>query len=227
MTLDLQKNSLKFLFILISADLLFFLFHIGHLVTTDAIDLAAQNRSPFVLGKDLGLAEAYQYVKEYWIILLLTYMAWDKRKFVFVSWAILFVFILTDDMLQVHEQAGYLISGWLEILPAYKLRANDYGELIFEMAVGLIFLTILVVPYLFSDRKVKQICHHFVVLLGVLVFFGVFFDMLHVMFDENVWMFNVLGFIEDGGEMITISVFCWYVYLLSDPDIVESPIDIL
>jgi hypothetical protein len=48
----------------------------------------------------------------------------------------------------------------------------------------------------------------------MLVFFGVIFDMLHVMLDplQQSILFEIL---EEGGEMVMISVMVWYVHRLT------------
>ncbi len=227
MTLNLQKHAVKFLLLLISADLFFILIHILHLITTDAVGLAAQNHSPFVLGRDLGLAEAYQYVKEYWIVLLFIFLSLVKRKFIYLSWAILFMFLMMDDIFQFHERYGYIFANSLELVPAFNLRANDFGELLFTGIIGIVFSLILILPYLKSERTIKQICHHFFVLIGGLLVFGVVFDMIQIMFMKYELMFNIFGIIEDGGEMIIISIFCWYVYLLTEQPENKSPFNFL
>ncbi len=49
----------------------------------------------------------------------------------------------------------------------------------------------------------------------LLAFFGVFFDMVHVAipWGESLW-----GIIEDGGEMLTMSIIVWYVFNLKIED---------
>ena len=46
-------------------------------------------------------------------------------------------------------------------------------------------------------------------LLIILAFFGIFVDMFHVAFP---WGKSILGLIEDGGEMIVISITVWYAF---------------
>ena len=227
MDLSLQKNNYKFLVLLLSADILFFVLHIGHLLVTSETTLMGQNSSPFVLGKDLGLAESYQYVKEYWIILILAMMAWQRKKFVFAAWSMLFLFFLFDDMLQLHERAGHILVGYFDFVPAIGIRAQDFGELTFTGVVASVFLLIIAVAYWRSDRESRQLSHHFIVLIIALVIFGVVFDMVQILFIDNHFWFDVFGFIEDGGEMLVMSVFCWYVYFLSNQETNKSPFNVL
>ncbi len=223
----LPKKSFKFLYLLLIADLMFIIFHIGHLLTTDKVTLAAQNHSPFALGKDLGLAESFMYVQEYWTVLLFLVLAFQKRKIIFLGWSLLFLFIMFDDIFQLHEHAGYTISAWLELLPVSFLRANDLGELVFYILVGMVFLLLLVVPYLLTDRETRQLSNQFLVLMGLLIFCGVVLDMFQLMFVKQKVMFDIVGILEDGGELVVISVICWYTYVLSGWKEKKNPVNIL
>jgi hypothetical protein len=223
----LPKKSYKFLYLLLIADLMFIIFHIGHLMTTDKVGLAAQNNSPFALGKDLGLAESFMYVKEYWTVLLFLILAFQKRKFIYLGWSSLFLFIMYDDIFQLHEHAGYTISAWMEFLPVSFLRANDLGELVFYIVVGVIFILLLVVPYLVADRETRQLSNQFLFLLGILGFCGVVLDLFQLKFIQQKVFFDIVGVLEDGGELVVISLICWYAYVLSGWKEKKNPIDVL
>ena len=226
MTIDINKNNFKFLFLLILADLLFIFFHVGHLISSSGETLAEIGRSVFSLGKDLGLAESFMYVKEYWVILLLAYLAWTRKKFMYFAWAILFLYIMADDLIQMHEKVGAMLVSKFELVPMFNLRAQDFGELAFSGFSGMVLLSLIGVSYIKSDANIRRICRHLIILLSSLVLFGVVFDMIQIMFADNHIMFHIFGIIEDGGEMIILSFFCWYIYLLSEQRTNTTPFNV-
>lgn len=216
MRITIEKDKLKFLFLLFAGDLLFILFHIGFLVTTKETDIVVQGNSIFALGKDMGLAETYQYVKEYWIAIMLAYMAWTKKEFMYLSWSVLAAYLMVDDFLQLHERLGRMVTDYFEMVPALSLRAQDFGELVFVALIGGFLLMFVALAYWKGSQKMRTIAHHFVMILISLVIFGVFFDMVQVMVLGNDLLFNIFGTIEDGGEMVIMSIFCWYVFYLTE-----------
>jgi hypothetical protein len=44
-----------------------------------------------------------------------------------------------------------------------------------------------------------------------LLFFGVFVDMIHIVLLDHAWT-AVLGTVEDGGEMLAVSIAVWLTY---------------
>jgi hypothetical protein len=218
MKITLENTTLKFLILLISADFLFIAFHIAYLITTNETNIVAQSKSIFNLGKDMGLAETYQYVKEYWIAILLAYLAWTRREVMYLSWSLLTLYLLVDDLFQVHERVGRELANYFEMIQAFGLRAQDFGELAVVAVIGGILLSFVALAYWKSSPRIRIICHHFLLLLVFLAIFGVFFDLAHVISLGNDFWWNIFGIIEDGGEMIIISIFCWYVYYLSGND---------
>jgi len=59
-------------------------------------------------------------------------------------------------------------------------------------------------------RKVSQ---DIIILILVLVFFGVVIDMADIAIRLGKGVGFALGVIEDGGEMIAVSLILWYVFL--------------
>ncbi|MEN8260835.1 MAG: hypothetical protein ABFS02_09660 [Pseudomonadota bacterium] len=216
MTFNLEKSSTKLLVLLLFTDLIFVFLHVFY-----NIHLL---RDPlFSMTKDGGYAEMYQYIKEYWIVLLLGIMAIKNSKMIYFTWSALFAYLLIDDSLRVHEQFGNFVVEYFGFQPAFGLRAQDFAELSVSMFFGaLLFLSIGGAYYL-SDNKAKEISKHLVILIGVLVFFGVFVDMLHSMIP---WGRRIFAMIEDGGEMLAMSLIVWYVFGLDliqrEPELQEN-----
>ena len=195
-------ESHKLLALLLLADLAFISIHclfIAGILSGTAYSIEA----------DLGFSEIYQYIKEFWIIVLLLLLAIKERHFTYLLWSLLFVYLLLDDSFLIHEEYGLYLSNYFEFKPMFNLRAKDFGELIVSLFSGFILLSSIGVSLLFSDNLAKRTSKTLFFLLIMLAFFGIFVDMLHVASPSGK---SILGLIEDGGEMIVISITVWYTF---------------
>jgi hypothetical protein len=162
-----------------------------------------------LLDFDKGYAEAFQYIKEFWIAGLLAFISFRTRKFFFFAWSLLFLYFLLDDSLSIHEKLGNTLSGYLAFATQFKLEANDLGELIASAFFGFVLLSIIGLSTYLSSRKIKLISLDLAILLGVLIFFGVGMDVLHAI-ARSIPGSGILTLVEDGGEMMAMSLICWY-----------------
>lgn len=167
----------------------------------------------FSIETDLGYAEVYQYIKEYWIVILISIVAIKRKQIVYFSWSLFFTYLLFDDSLRIHEKFGHYVADALELQPMFQLRAQDMGELIVSLLSSLLLFSIIGASYYFSDAVAKQVSKHLFILIMLLAFFGVFVDMLHA---AITWNKVIWGLVEDGGEMIIMSIIVWYVFSLRD-----------
>ena len=78
---------------------------------------------------------------------------------------------------------------------------------------GLLFVLAIVLLYILSDRTARRIALHLIGLLALLAVFGVLMDMVEVMVDHDE-VARVLVIVEDGGEMVVMSVITWFVMRL-------------
>jgi hypothetical protein len=207
MTFKLEKSTTKFLVLLLLADLVFILLQIPY-------QMGMLTNPFFSIDIDLGYPEIYQYIKEYWIVLLLFFIAIKRSHVIYFAWLSLFIYLLIDDSLQIHETFGLFLVDYFGIQPAFGLRAQDFGELSVSIFFGTLLFLFIGVAYLLSDSKAKEISKHLFVLLVFLAFFGIIVDMLHVIlsgenWEQGVWMWGV---IEDGGEMLIMSIIVWYIF---------------
>ncbi len=207
MTFHLEKSSNKLLILLLLTDLVFVFIHViyrMHLITNPL----------FSIEIDLGYAEIYQYIKEYWIILLLCLRAINKSHIIYFAWSTMFMYLFLDDSLRIHESLGEYLIHYFGFQPGFNLRAQDFGELSVSILFGLLIFLFIGGAYLFSDRTAKQISKHLFILIMSLAFFGVIVDMLHIAFSWGKWGKAIWGLIEDGGEMLVMSTIVSYVFNL-------------
>lgn len=229
MQLDLKSTSKKLLYLFLVTDIAFIIIHLIHVYSDTLSNVyfsLAQNRryaeifeyikEPyFSLERDRGYAEIFQYIKEYWIAILLGVIAVKKRSIFYLSWFLLFVYLLFDDSLAIHEKLGVLISDKLGLSEALNLRARDFGELLVSGFFGLFFLILIGTAYRFGDSAFRKASRVLIKMLLALVFCGIVVDMAHIAVGSRS-LDPILATLEDGGEMIVMSIIAWFVFLLSD-----------
>jgi hypothetical protein len=160
---------------------------------------------------DQSLPEYFMYLK--WLIAILAMaVAFDRaREPVYAAWCVLFIYILLDDALQVHEKFGAWITASLNLKSAFLLRGQDFGELAVYGAAGFLLLGPLAFCFFLSrDERARRFSRTLVVALMALIFFAIVVDMLHIV----AWrllprMYQHVGVLEDGGEMVVGSFIAW------------------
>ncbi len=176
------------------------------------------NNELFSLERDRGFPELFQYVKISLIVILLLLVLKKSKEIGYGVWALLFVYLLFDDALGIHESLGGYIATNLAFAPAIGLRAKDFGELAVSVIAATVFLSSFAMFYLRGSDAFKEVSKHLLMLLMALAFFGVFVDMLHVAIKMGWKIRFLLGVVEDGGEMIVVTIIAWYVFLLNSCD---------
>ncbi|MEW7850099.1 hypothetical protein AB2N08_15500 [Massilia aurea] len=169
----------------------------------------------FNIETDNGYAENYQHLKFAAIVLVLCYLCIKNAIWTLLPWALLFTYFLADDALRLHERLGFVIAERSTMTAPFGLRMQDVGELIVVAGAGLIILPSLLMAYYFAGPALRKIFHHLALILSLLIFFGVGVDMMHTVFRENQIISQMFGLIEDGGEMLAVSIFGWYAYSLT------------
>jgi hypothetical protein len=171
------------------------------------------DNSDFIIGREGGYAEIFQYCKEFGMVVSFFPFFLRYRHLITLGWQALLVYIFLDDSLQIHERLGEAIAQHFSILPM-GLRAQDFGELLVSAFFGLLILSLLSIGYYYASTGLRGISRHLAGLLSILVLIGVIFDMVHGLLDPFLQsiFFEVL---EEGGEMLTMSVMAWYVHRLT------------
>jgi hypothetical protein len=206
------------LLLLIAADMAFVIAHLVHRHSP----LLASNL--YSLGQDGGYAEMFQYLKTYWIVIMLGALWSRTRERVYLAWMLLYAYLLCDDALQIHERGGGIIARSWSYQDALGLRAQDFGELTVSAVAGLALLALIAMLYSRGTREARNVSKDLALLLAILVFFGIFVDMLHIMAPGR-YLKDALAVIEDGGELFAVSAACWYVFrLLEGRDHAATPL---
>lgn len=208
-----DRASSILLILLIAADLGFMAFHILHSYSSIATD------PRFSLAEERGFPEVFQYVKLFWTVVMLMMLFAHRRRPIFCSWGVLFLYLLVDDAGALHEHIGEWIAETLDFAPMFGLKAHDFGELAVSAVAGTTLLSLIGVAHVFSTPAERRFSVAMAGLLAALVFFGVGVDMLHSALD-TIPGSDLLTLIEDGGEMLVVSATCTFVFaVLQTPEV--------
>jgi hypothetical protein len=210
-------RSSQLLLLLLLADLFFIFFHILHLAPDEWLPFFSNNA--FAITEDLGIAEGFQYIQEYWVFLLLGFLALRKHKRELIGWSLLYGYFLCDDMFGIHERLGdfiaALIGSRFDSLLFAHLEMDDIGEVIGILGIGLLFALLLIPTFLRLKPEARPVFRTLTWLLAGLLFFGIGLDLLDRLVDSHAIQ-EMFKLMEDGGEMLVMSVTCWYAYTLTD-----------
>ena len=203
------REQVGLLFLLfLGADLCFILLHTINSLTP------VWNNPLLNIEKDAGYSEIYQYLKYFWASLLFFVIAVKTRTLAPTAWAFVFLFLLADDALGIHEKVGGVIARHLDFIPPWGLRLQDIGEVIYALCAALLLSIPLGLAYLQGDRRFRRSSHHLLQLVVLLACFGVLVDLLHMLVQTGWRLQFVLAVMEDGGEMVAVSALLIYTATL-------------
>lgn len=195
------------LLLLIAADLAFIALHVLYVETT------LLRGRPFSLEADNGLPEAFQYVKQFWIVLCMLALFGRTRAVVYVGWAVVFAFLLLDDAFQFHEGFGHWLGSRYSLPVAFGLRPDDIGELLFASFIGCVTVVLIGFGFWQGDADARLVSRDTALLVIVLAGLGVGVDILHVItYFKAPLLGQLLLIVEDGGEMLVVSVIAAYTF---------------
>src|SRR3712207_1869945 len=86
----LDREAGRLLLLLISADALFIALHLLHM------SAGVPSDPNFSITKERGFGEIFQYVKEYWIVVIFAWLFLRNFEFLYLAWSLLFGYILLD-----------------------------------------------------------------------------------------------------------------------------------
>ncbi len=213
---NVYKNQIYtlLLVLLVLTDVAFIVAHTFYYINGDRIEYRYSSyRSLLHLEIDGSYPEFFQYLKFFWCGLIGFIYAARLRHLGFVFIGILFWYLLFDDLLKFHERAGGDIAGMLTLEPLFGLRLQDYGELIYAAMVGIPVFAIFAILIAMSQGKIRYQFMTIAALILALGVFGVLVDLFHGAIGtigQNLRF--TFGAIEDGGEMIVVSLALSYLY---------------
>lgn len=190
-----DKNALLFFLLIFGTDVVYIFLDIFE-SKTNLLGIS------FLLSTERGYAESFQYLKFFWVIILFVYLTKFSGTKNYIAWVILFLYLLCDDALQIHEKLGKSISQNFGFTPPFNLRLRDFGELAISSVAGAILLPILIFAFRTGDTYFRRLSKDLFILIICLLFFGVFIDIIDIALNIG----HAGALIEDGGEMIVCSL---------------------
>lgn len=184
---------------LIALDLLFIGLHAALSVAATARWLGAPPESLRITA-DHSRPEIFNYTKFAVTVACLAAAFRRTRLPLFASLAMIFLLVLLDDSLLIHEQLGNrlgALTGW-----------DKSGELVAFAGFGVIIIVILVPGLWGLHRAIRPQAVRFVGVLVALAVCGVVIDFVHALLDNSLALYDdkLAGLAEDGGEMLIASV---------------------
>jgi hypothetical protein len=196
-------SSTWVLVLLLSTDVLFILLECLYGAT------AGFAESSWWLGKDWGYAETFQYGKELGIVVVFFLFFLRHPHILSLGWQVLFLYLLLDDSLQVHERVGGSVARLLQ-------TSWVFTDHVASAFFGSLILSLLILGYRSAPSCLRRVSWPFVGLFATLVLFGVVLDTIHQVIGRSVSILFRIGYlVEEAGEMVTISVIAWYVHRLT------------
>ena len=208
-----ERSATVFLVLLLCVDLAFFGMHFVAAIIGDIKWILESDL--FNIERDRGYPEIYQYIKFFWIIVLLFNLSLKNRSLHYIPWVLLFSYFLLDDSIHIHEEAGSFIKQFFNFTPPFGLRLQDYGELAITATAGILLFPPLVWAYRKGSQIFRKISLDIGLLVLGLVFFGVVVDMIHEAVNFGYAIYFIMGFVEESGEMLAVSLILWYIFLLN------------
>lgn len=157
---------------------------------------------------DFGVPEIYGYGKVLAIIVLLLVCGVRSRRPTFPAIASLFVLLLMDDALMIHERVGRYISGAGATEAVLgTLAHNDLGELAVFALYAAVLGAVLFAAWWRTDLRTRRFIQGFICVFLVLGFFAGALDMAHqVVIGSSRFIGKIFALAEDGGEMVGLSM---------------------
>ena len=176
----------------------------------------------FSLANEASAGELYQNGKELILAGIAVALAITRPDRLYTSWAILFTYLFLDDAFEIHEQVGAVIGHRLASGPVFGLSPEHFGELLYAGVIGAVLVTAVVAAWPASTRAARRFSLLLAGAIAALAAFGVVADTIQVLVDPNgAWHYR-LGILDDGGELITITVMLWIVLRHLSPRVSEN-----
>jgi hypothetical protein len=191
------------LLFLIAVDFGFVVIHVFHRVYialyNDGVSLLDWR---WRIGSDHSYAEMFGYAKGATLVALLIATYSLSRKWLYVIWAGVFLYVLFDDALLIHERLGRAVAG-----PSGSRWDWDMGQLAVWILAGMILLGIAVAGLAHSSGQDRTNGILLLLALAALGFFAAVVDLVHVIFRSSFRGANLLfTILEDGGEQLALTI---------------------
>lgn len=197
-----QRGAALLLLMLLSADLALLLLHIiGQTLGRYSAPLRAAGLYEHIL--------VYQLVKLSWIILLLACLLFATRFRGYLAWMLVFGYLFLDKALEIHQRIGDYIAN----NTALPLEPRLYQLAVMLLAGAFLFALVGFACFR-GPAAFRRISRDLFLLVVAWVSFGLVTDLAAAL-GLGPGIEFASDFVEDGGEMLVVSLILWYVYRLA------------
>jgi hypothetical protein len=172
----------------------------------------------FLLWWERGFPEMLQYAKYAAGAIIMFRGAARGYGRTAVVWGMLFMLLLCEDSLMIHERIGARIGTYLHFPSIRSMEPAQLGEIVVAAGEGGTFFIALVLTLRTASHASRRLTFALLVGLFALAGFGVIVDAINSMASRGTWIRRVLGFVEDGGEMVAASLLVWTAWVWRDPE---------
>lgn len=211
----LVQKYRKYLFILLTIDLILIILHISRSA------FGFPQKSAFSIAQERGYAEIFQYLKALAIVYILYKSGTQRSEKLYLTWSGMYAFIFLDDLLGLHEKGGKLAATLLPASLPFNVQGEDLGEVLFSLCVYGLLGTLILISSFRSEPVVRKSTQPLIFLLILLFFTGGVLDLVHSMITMPI-LWDILGILEDGGEMIVMSVTVYYIICMVGPNLLGT-----
>jgi hypothetical protein len=171
----------------------------------------------FLLWWERGFPEMLQYAKYAAGAIIMFRGAARGYGKTAVVWGMLFMLLLCEDSLMIHERIGARIGTYLHLPSIRSMAPAQLGEIVVAAGEGGTLFIALVLTLRTASQASRRLTLALLVGVFALAGFGVIVDAINSMASRGTWIRRVLGFVEDGGEMVAASLLVWTAWVLRNP----------
>lgn len=157
----------------------------------------------FDLTVENGYGELFQAIKGAWSVVILLFLVWWRRSWLYLGWAAVCVYLVADDGLSLHERAGSWVA---RTLGDGSQAAAHAGELVFVGITGALVVPLVIASWITKRSWDRKWLRLLVLAVALLAVFGIAVDALHSFVFRHHTLALTMTTIEDGGEIIATSL---------------------
>lgn len=193
---------------LLLVDVLLILLHVGVGIATVA-GMIEKSPNALRIDRDWGIGETTNYMKWLFLIGIALTLNSRRKQPVFLGIALLGLLALLDDSLQLHEYFGDVIAPLL-----FSDLPMGIGEIMFMTMEGIVVALAFAYGWKHSSPLARAQTLPLLLLFAGAVFCGVVIDFLHTHTPAATRLEDLMAILEDGGEMIFLSLMVGYAAAL-------------
>jgi hypothetical protein len=160
----------------------------------------------FFMSQDHSFGEYLEYSLTSASAVLLFLLWLRSRSMVFLTSAILFVWLTLDNAVEIHEQLGFVIGSVLPRMDWIPMQPHHIAESLVFVAVGMIWLAGMAVAFRQADTRAAIYGLLIATCIGLAAVFGVVVDFATSWGDHGPGLLNLFAFVEDEGEFAMILI---------------------